>query len=313
MTIRFSDAHVDTWRKEGAVVVPEFFNDKEIKDVTKDFEIIFPGRKAEDMALNKKKKGEFGNKLPLQLSGEPMGKTTMDQFKNFENIPFDCSSSLNLIAVHPSLIEFARSALKTNDVRLYQAQAWAKFTGEADFDQAFHCDFGNHTLTVPSQDECLNSITFIIYFTDVKEENGPTHYVNRTDSNGFEGMRRFLKNREDIEHQKELRKFERSAAGPAGTLLAYGIDVFHRGTNLTKPGGYRYAMTSCFKKAGNDSIGYTSWPWHFTKPWNNIFEHATPDQLNCFGGPLPGDPFWTKETLSLAQLRYPKWDMSEYL
>ena len=53
MTIRFSDAHVDTWRKEGAVVVPEFFNDKEIKDVTKDFEIIFPGRKAEDNALNK--------------------------------------------------------------------------------------------------------------------------------------------------------------------------------------------------------------------------------------------------------------------
>jgi len=312
MTIRFNDAHVDTWRKEGAVVVHEFFNDKEINDVTKDFEIIFPGRKAEDKTLNKKKKGEFGNKLPLQLSGEPMGKTTMDQFKNFENIPFDCSSSLNLIAVHPSLIEFARSALKTNDVRLYQAQAWAKFTGEADFDQAFHCDFGNHTLTVPSQDECLNSITFIIYFTDVTEQHGPTHYVNRTDSNGFEGMRRFLKNREDIEHQKELRKFEHSAAGPAGTLLAYGIDVFHRGTNLTEPGGYRYAMTSCFKKAGNDSIGYTSWPWHFTKPWQNIFEHATPDQLNCFGVPMPGDPFWNEETLSLAQLRYPNWNMSEY-
>ena len=312
MTIRFSDAHVDTWRKEGAVVVPEFFNDKEIKDVTKDFKKIFPGRKAEDKALNKKKKGEFGNKLPLQLSGEPMGKTTMDQFKNFENIPFDCSSSLNLIAVHPSLIEFARSALKTNDVLLYQAQAWAKFTGEADFDQAFHCDFGNHTLTVPSQDECLNSITFIIYFTDVTEEHGPTHYVNRTDSNGFEGMKRFLKNREDVDHQKELRRFERSPAGPAGTLLAYGIDVFHRGTNLTEPGGYRYAMTSCFKKAGNDSIGYTSWPWHFTKPWQNIFEHATPDQLSCFGVPMPGDPFWTEETLSLTQLRYPKWNMSEY-
>ena len=230
----------------------------------------------------------------------------------FENIPFDCSSSLNLIAVHPSLIEFARSALKTNDVRLYQAQAWAKFTGEADFDQAFHCDFGNHTLTVPSQDECFNSITFIIYFTDATEEHGPTHYVNRTDSNGFEGMKRFLKNREDVDHQRELRKSERSAAGPAGTLLAYGIDIFHRGTNLTEPGGYRYAMTSCFKKAGNDSIGYTSWPWHFTKPWQNIFEHATPDQLSCFGVPMPGDPFWTEETLSLAQLRYPKWNMSEY-
>ena len=94
--------------------------------------------------------------------------------------------------------------------------------------------------------------------------------------------------------------------------MAYGIDVFHRGTNLTEPGGYRYAMTACFKKAGNDAIGYTAWPWHFAKPWHIIFEHATPEQLNCFGVPLPGDPFWTEETLSLTKLRYPKWDVSKY-
>ncbi len=113
MTNRFTNEHIEAWRKEGAVVVPEFFKDKEIKEVAEDFEIIFPGRRAEAEALNKKQKGEVGNKLPLQLSGKEMGKTTMEQFKNFENIPFDCSSSLNLISVHPSLIEFARSALKT--------------------------------------------------------------------------------------------------------------------------------------------------------------------------------------------------------
>lgn len=299
MAKRFTDQHIKTWRKEGAVVLPEFFEQTEIDKVLDDFKIIFPRPKGSLEEVNKKQKGEIG-------------KTNINQFKHFENIPFDCSSALNLISVHPSLIEFARAALKTEDVTLYQAQAWAKFTGEADFNQAFHCDFGNHTLTVPSKDECLNSITFIIYFTEVSELLGPTHYVNRTDSKGFEGMKRFLKDREDIQHQKELTKFERSAAGPAGSLLAYGIDVFHRGTNLTKPGGYRYAMTSCFKKAGNDSIGYTAWPWHFAKPWNKIFENATPEQLNCFGVPLPGDPFWTNETLSLAQSRYPNWDLSKY-
>ena len=312
MTNRYTDKHIETWRKEGAVVVPEFFKEEEIKEIVADFEVVFPDGKAEAKALNKKQKGEVGIKLPLQLSGNKMGKTTMEQFRNFENIPFDCSSALNLISVHPSLINFARSALKTNEVRLYQSQAWAKFTGEADFDQAFHCDFGNHTLTVPSEDECLNSITFIIYFTDVSEAHGPTHYVNRSDSKSFDGMKRFLKHREDLEHQKELKKFERSAAGPAGTLLAYGIDVFHRGTNLTKPEGYRYAMTSCFKRAGNDSIGYTAWPWHFAKPWNIIFENASPDQLSCFGVPKPGDSFWTQETLSVAQLRYPNWNMEQY-
>ena len=299
MTERIKEEQIDLWRKEGAVVVPEFFESEEIDAVVKDFQVIFPDRQAASLPIDNKEKGD-------------VGKTTLEQFKNFENIPFDCSSSLNLISVHPDLIEFARQALKTNDVRLYQAQAWAKFTGEADFDQAFHCDFGNHTLTVPSRDECLNSITFIIYFSDVTEAHGPTHYVNRTDSDNCGGMNRFLNKREDLEFQKELIKFERSAAGPAGTLLAYGIDVFHRGTNLTEPNGYRYAMTSCFKKAGNDAIGYTAWPWHFNKPWHKIFEHATPEQLSCFGVPLPGDPFWTEETMTLAKLRYPRWDMSEY-
>ena len=312
METRYDIEHVETWRQEGAVVVPKFFTQKEITEVITDFEVIFPGRKAEAEALNKKSKGEVGNKLPLQLSGKEMGKTTVEQFRNFENIPFDCSQALNLIAVHPSLIKFARSALNTDEVRLYQAQAWAKYTGEADFDQAFHCDFGNHTLTVPSADERLNSITFIIYFTEVTEAHGPTHYVKRSDSKNFDGLKRFLQHREDLSHQQELKKFERSSAGPAGTLLAYGIDVFHRGTNLTAPGGFRYAVTSCFKKAGNDAIGYTAWPWHFGKPWNKIFETATPDQLSCFGVPVPGDDFWTEETLSLAQLRYPNWDMKEY-
>ena len=299
MTERIKQQQIELWRKEGAVVIPEFFKSEEIDAVVKDFQVIFPDRQAAATPIDNKEKGA-------------VVKTTLEQFKNFENIPFDCSSSLNLISVHPDLIEFARQALKTDDVRLYQAQAWAKFTGEADFDQAFHCDFGNHTLTVPSRDECLNSITFIIYFSDVTEAHGPTHYVNRTDSDNCGGMNRFLNKREDSEFQKELIKYERSAAGPAGTLLAYGIDVFHRGTNLTEPNAYRYAMTSCFKKAGNDAIGYTAWPWHFNKPWHKIFEHATPEQLSCFGVPLPGDPFWTEETVTLAKLRYPRWDMSEY-
>ena len=89
MTDRYSSKHIDAWRQEGAVVVPEFFKDEEIIEIVTDFEKVFPGRKAEVEALNKNKKGEVGNKLPLQLSGKKMGKTTMEQFRNFENIPFD--------------------------------------------------------------------------------------------------------------------------------------------------------------------------------------------------------------------------------
>ena len=97
-----------------------------------------------------------------------------------------------------------------------------------------------------------------------------------------------------------------------GTAIPYSIDVYHRGTNLTAPNGHRYAVMACFKKAGDESIGYHAWQFHHLKPWARIFEHASPEQLACFGVQRPGDPFWTKTTLARAQLRYPGWDLTPY-
>ena len=42
MADRFKEEQIDLWRKEGAVVVPEFFNSKEIDAVVDDFQVIFP-------------------------------------------------------------------------------------------------------------------------------------------------------------------------------------------------------------------------------------------------------------------------------
>lgn len=298
MTARFDASQVDTWRKQGVVILPEFFTRDEVAPVAADFEQVFAGRVATDQPLDKK--GEDG-----------IGRFHSTQFSNFENIPFDCSPALNLVAVHPALVAMAKAALGTDHVHLYQAQAWAKFTGESDFDQPFHCDFNNHTLTVPAEDETRNSITFLIYFSDVTEAHGPVHYVTRTDSLTIENAH-FSRQTDNADLQAALGRFERSGAAPAGSVFAYGIDVFHRGTNLTAPGGHRYAVTSCFKRAGNESINYMAWPWHHMKPWHHIFNHATPEQLACFGVPLPGDPFWTNDTIARAQVRYPDWDMQAY-
>ena len=45
---------------------------------------------------------------------------------------------------------------------------------------------------------------------------------------------------------------------------------------------------------------------------SRIFDHATPEQLACFGVQPPGDPFWTEATLARAQARYPGWDLTPY-
>jgi hypothetical protein len=299
--MRFTRKHVEAWRRDGAVPIPGFFTPAEVAAVQADFATVFGAPDHPGEELNKKSEGMVGRFHPAQ-------------FKDIIPVPIDCSPALNLIGLHPALIDFAKQALKTDDVRVYQCQSWAKFTGDADYDQPFHTDFSNHTLTVPSEDAAKNSITILCYFSDVTEAHGPMHYVPRPDAEKVTGPEASLSR--DPEAQAKLQAalvpLSRSSASPAGTAIPYTIDIYHRGTNLTAPKGYRYALMTCFRKAHDDAIQFTAWAFHHTKPWAKIFEHATTEQLACFGVPRPGDPFWTATTIARAQARYPGWDMTPY-
>jgi hypothetical protein len=301
MDKRFRTEHVETWRRDGCVLIPNFFTGEEVAAVSADFDVVFGRARGGAEPLNKKKDGELGRFNPAQ-------------FATFEAIPFECSPALNLIGVHAALIHFAREALATDRVQLYQCQAWAKFTGDADYDQPFHCDFVNHTLTVPSEESTRNSVTILCYFSDVSEAHGPAHYVRRTDSAKVAGPEGTLSADRETQSrlQDQLKHYARSSAAPAGSILPYSIDIYHRGTNMTAPHGHRYAVMACFKAAGDESIGYHAWQFHHLKPWRRIFEHATPEQLACFGVQPPGHVFWTETTLRRAQKRYPDWDLTPY-
>ena len=63
--------------------------------------------------------------------------------------PFE-SMAINRLCVHDALIDLAQDLLGTEDVRLYQGLASAKyFEGHPDYEQLLHVDYGNHTLVVP--------------------------------------------------------------------------------------------------------------------------------------------------------------------
>lgn len=301
MKDRFTSEHIDTWRREGGVLIERFFTPEEVAAVRADFEQVFGRSQGAEIPVN------------LKVDGE-LGRFNEAQFSTFEAVPFDCSPALNLIGVHPALIRFAQAALGCSDVHLYQCQVWAKFTGDADYDQPFHCDFVNHTLTVPADTDHLNSVTILCYFSDVTEAHGPAHYVTRTDSAKVAGPEATLVTdpEQRRELQRQLQPYERSTAAPGGSVFPYGIDVFHRGTNMTAPLGHRYAVMACYRNAATSSIGYHAWPFHHQKPWSRIFDHATPEQLACFGVQPPGHPFWTPVTLQRAQARYPQWDLTPY-
>jgi ectoine hydroxylase-related dioxygenase (phytanoyl-CoA dioxygenase family) len=298
---RFAKAHLDTWRREGAVVIENFFTPDEVAAVAADFAVAFGRTTGATEALVKRKPGEAGKFNPAQ-------------FTDIQPVPIDCSPALNLIGVHPDIIAFAKAALNADHVHVYQCQAWAKYTGDADYDQPLHCDFPNHTLTAPSDDVTANSITILCYFSDVTEAHGPMHYVPRSESTKVAAPEDTFAHDLPRWHkqQRQLAEIERSSAAPAGTVIPYAIDVYHRGSNMTAPGGHRFALMTCFKKAGDEAIGFHAWAFHHTKPWSKIFDHATPEQLACFGVPLPGHKFWTDVTLARAQARYPNWNLKHY-
>jgi hypothetical protein len=298
---RFGAQHVQAWRDDGFAIVPGFFSQAEIAPVWADFQQLYGSRGVADGTAT-----ELDNKKPGSI-----GEFNPGQFLNIDRLPYNASPAINLIALHPAVIDMSKALLGVDEVLLYQSHTWAKYTGQADYDQDFHCDFGNHTLLVPSDDHAARTVDFILYFTDVSDAHGALHYVTKPDALrvlGHDGL-----TAASPQAQRALKAVERSAAGPAGTLVAHGIDTFHRGTNLTAPHGHRFTMTLGYKAAGNDAIAYHAWQHAENRPWQLLFAHATPEQLACLGVPLPGAPFWTERTLRLSQARWPAWDMRAYV
>ena len=298
MSARYQQQQIEAWHEDGAVVVPNFFTPDEIAPIYDDYARLYGFEGA-------------GNGNPLAIdTGQPAGAFHPKQFKNLDTLPYDGSVEMNLISLHPALIQLASELLGGQPVQLYQSHTWAKYTGEADYDQPFHCDYGNHTLTVPGEDVAQRTVNFVIYLSDVTDALGAMHYVKKSDSDAILGSRAIAA---PIEYQVALKARQHSAAAPAGSIIAYGIDTFHRGTNMTEPNGLRYTMTVSFKRADNANIGFHVWQHALERPWHLLMNHATPTQLECLGIPAPGHAFWTDLTLRQCQQRWPEWNMSEYV
>lgn len=298
--MRFNAQHVQQWHEDGFVVLDDFFTAEEIAPVLQDFEHLYKGANT-----------DVGDGSAKVLTpGDDADANSALQFKNIDTLPYVGSSAINLISFHPALIEFAQALLGVPTVHLYQSHTWAKYTGQADYDQQFHCDFGNHTLTVPSEDAAQRSVDFVFYLTDVGSDQGSLRYVTKPNVEKVLGRQRLAAT--TPEQQAALHEVEQAVVVPAGGLVAHSIDTMHRGSNLTEPNGRRFSMTVGYKAAGNDQIGFHVWQVAANRPWENLLNHAAPEQLACLGIPLPGDAFWSLRSLKLTQARWPGWDMSDY-
>ncbi|MER7794703.1 hypothetical protein [Streptomyces sp. NPDC097640] len=181
-------------------------------------------------------------------------------------------------------------------------------------------DYPGHSLLVPSSAPGFQQLEMFVYLADVPEDCGPAHLVARRHSQnlpavpdrylrpGFESGSRF--------HQpggSPLYDVEVSAAGPAGTVVAFEAGTFHRGTGMTAPRGARYTMHLNYRPAAVTWGQRRGWAYAAVQEeWYSFVSRASPRQLQAFGFPPPGHPYWTPQTLAGMSLRYPDLDLSAW-
>ncbi|GAA4973972.1 phytanoyl-CoA dioxygenase family protein [Actinoplanes utahensis] len=291
-----------TWQTDGFVILPAFLPEAELAPAVQELDLLFPSPDGFHDGTDPRRDRFLG-----------------DEFAGIDTFPFS-STEISLTAVHHRLLTLAATLLDDDDIHLYGAEAWAKYTGACDYDQDLHRDYLNHTVLVPSTTPGCRQVEMFVFLTDVPEELGPPHLVSREHTAhlpavpnwllrpGHEGGNRFTAPADPALYQAEV-----SGAGPAGTVIAFEPGTFHRGTQLTAPRGARYSMHLCFRPAGLQWGHRVGWATRsYTPEWTAFVGRATPRQLQALGFPPPGHPYWTADTLAGMSLRYPTLDLSPW-
>ena len=296
---------VEQWRTQGWTVVHDLVPTEEIDAAVEelwghfphpvDYHSGNPAAQAQfegestDLRYQPTKQGNAHQLKDVQNEG---AEFRLRQFLGHVLFPYD-SYLLNRLQIHPNVVDFAKKAMGDEDIRLYQARIWGKYTGVTNYEQPFHQD-RNHTI-VPDRVEpgWWNMLGFL-YLSDVEEGVGPTQILSIGDSPPGTNPQ--------------------AAAGRRGSYLAYRTDVWHRGVDLTREGGSRFLMNIAFKHAHHEWIGFDSFQQNANRgPWSKFAASCTPDELALFGAPRPGHPFWTPELVQALKERYQGIDITPWL
>jgi len=235
------------------------------------------------------------------------------QFAGLREFPF-ADLALNRLALHPAIVATAKDLLGQPDVRLYQAETFAKYTGVTQYDQPFHADYTNHVMLPPRTDGRDRQIQLFLFLSDVTEAHGPTRVVSKTLTADVPVMRlSFPRAQVPDERHAAWEAAATSATGPRGSLLVYAADVVHRGTAMTLAGGGRFFFNLAYRTAGADWVGGNPWPRKGIEPgWAPLVESLAPAQLAALGFPPPGHSYWDEVTLAGAAERYPRLDLEPF-
>jgi hypothetical protein len=113
------------------------------------------------------------------VTDERRDQFTVEEWAGISSFPF-LNTELSLLAVSDRVVDLAETLLADGDLRISSAQAWAKYTGAADYDQPLHGDYLNQTLRVPTDDPRFRQLEMFVCLVDVPEELGPPSMLSST-------------------------------------------------------------------------------------------------------------------------------------
>ena len=215
--MRISDEHVQHYHDHGYAIVEDFLTPSELAGARADVEAFIPGwlDYADDPSGPK-----------------PVGWDEAQRSRRAVRFPFR-GAHINAITLHPELRRFA--SLMTGGEALFceQSDLTYKCKGHyGDTDQPMHLDYVNHTLVYPPDRPKYWQTAFLIYYTDVAIHQAQTAVCS------------WQHYRDEIlwpavykpSQRAQLYENEVKVTVPAGSLLAYSMRTFHRGTAFLQDG-----------------------------------------------------------------------------
>ncbi len=300
------EAAADAWVNDGFVVLPGYLPVEDLAPAVGELDSMFPSAMDFHDAVDPARNARF------------IG----DQFNGIDSFPF-ASLALNRVPACDALVSLAAALLRETDIRLYSAEAWAKYEGAADYDQDLHRDYLNHTILVPSSAPAYRQVEFFVFLSDVTTELGAPRMVARSSAtDDLPAKPNFFRRADTADSdggfvsatgRPDLYAAEIAATGPAGTVVAFQPQTVHRGSAITQPRGARFTMHLNYRPAAVEWAHRHAWADRSHDPrWYEFVEQASPRQLELFGFPPPGHPYWTPETLIGIAQRYPGLDTTPW-